>query len=674
MIATWLSRADRWQKARPFQIGATLVVAALVVVATIVYAVGAAKLQQGRMAQLDELRESAVADFRAREQAEQAAAAAQGEQGAMPQAAPERIKPEQAIDATVGLYRNIVGAQFRTSNVVIGAAIVLAIACAIIWLGLGLSYLALVLVCGLGLLIAALAGVQRQAVPVVVGLVALLASFAVLMRVAGLSLAGANPVLSIARNVLVEAVRARVYLVFIVFMMFLIAVLPLLLTDDQPLRYRVQSFLQYATAGAFWVIAILVVVFSVASVATEQRDKVIWQTATKPVAAWQYVLGKWLGMAALGAVLLSVSASGIFLFTEYLRRQPAVGEVTAFVPRGDGMIVEDRLLLETEVLTARRKVDVDPQQFDQARIEEEIRIRVDQEKDRIRTFGTTPEEAAQRVANFEAEVRRSLMAALNASFRTIEPGGTREFVFSGLGEARAANRPMTLTYNFSAGSNMPDEVYRLTFAFPAMQAAQVVQAPPAQRLTMQIPPSLIDENGRLTLRVSNGDLFARVANPRMLTFQDDGLQVTFSVGSFQANYFRLMLTLWVKLAFLAMLGVACATFLSFPVATLVAFTVFFIAEGARYLLSAVERFPLEDVTTGQPLWLNIVIARIAEPIGQTFALYADLRPTGRLVEGEALGWGDFALGVTGLLGAAAVIFALGTYIFRRRELAIYSGN
>ncbi len=54
----------------------------------------------------------------------------------------------------------------------------------------------------------------------------------------------------------------------------------------------------------------------------------------KPVAR-RYLLGKWVGVAALAGVLLAVSSSGVFLFVEYLRNQPAIGEKEAFIAYAD---------------------------------------------------------------------------------------------------------------------------------------------------------------------------------------------------------------------------------------------------------------------------------------------------------------------------------------------------
>ncbi|MFN9975367.1 MAG: ABC transporter permease subunit, partial [Phycisphaerae bacterium] len=132
-------------------------------------------------------------------------------------------------------------------------------------------------------------------------------------------------------------------------------------------------FLQYGTGLSYTIIAVLCVLFSVYSVAMEQRSKVIWQTMTKPVAAWQYVLGKWLGVVSLAAVLLGVTGGAVFLFTEYLRSQPANGELSAYRSADESIpITSDREILETQVLTARMGVTFTPLKLDPAAVEQSI--------------------------------------------------------------------------------------------------------------------------------------------------------------------------------------------------------------------------------------------------------------------------------------------------------------
>src|SRR5690606_36572400 len=98
-------------------------------------------------------------------------------------------------------------------------------------------------------------------------------AFRALLQDLRIVLASANRFLAIARNAIAEAVRMNISLVFIVLLIFVMAALPDTLSHDTPLRYRVQTFLQYGTGGSYWIIAILVLFFSAASVAFEQRDR-----------------------------------------------------------------------------------------------------------------------------------------------------------------------------------------------------------------------------------------------------------------------------------------------------------------------------------------------------------------------------------------------------------------
>src|SRR5262249_32782404 len=149
---------------------------------------------------------------------------------------------------------------------------------------------------------ASLARTLSAAIRLILGCTALTAAFTALVQALRLAFSGPHPVLAIARNMIAEAVRMKISLVFIIILIFALAALPGTLSQDTPLRYRVQAFLQYGTGGAYWIIAILILFFSAASVSFEQRDRQIWQTMTKPVAPWQYILGKWLGACGLSAV------------------------------------------------------------------------------------------------------------------------------------------------------------------------------------------------------------------------------------------------------------------------------------------------------------------------------------------------------------------------------------
>lgn len=566
--------------------------------------------------------------------------------------------------------------------VAVGCAVAWGIGMLVIWLDLGLTYLALLLVTAL--VVAPMIAAGRFAPPLssvaplaqkletagkfLAAVVALTASFAALMRGLRLALSSKGPITAIARNVVLEAVRMKVSLVFIVMLVFVLAALPGLLHESTPLRYRVQSFLQYGTGGAFWIIAILVLFLSVGTVAFEQRDRVIWQTMTKPVAAWQYLLGKWLGVVGVAAVLLAVATSGVFLFTEYLRNQTALDEVRPYVARdaelGGARLSEDRFVLETQVLAAREIVRPSLPELPPAEKEAEYRRRLEAE---MRDDPGVRDDAYNR-----QRIMDQIDSEFLGSLLTIGPGLVQRYLFEGLHEARDSGRLLSLRYRIRAGGDDPRDFYRLTFVLQGGEHI-VRECPLDHTLTLDLSPAAINSDGTLEIFIVNGDVERNASNPKTIVFPPDGIELYYAAGSYRMNFLRVALLLWLKLAFLAMVGVAASTFLSFPVASLVAFGTFLMAESSAFLAGSLDYFGGEWGERDFELW-RFIVRSVAEPVIWIFQFYSRLRPTEYLVDGILIHWSSVAKSILLVAVLVAVLYAVGVLVFRRRELAIYSGQ
>jgi len=162
-------------------------------------------------------------------------------------------------------------------------------------------------------------------------------------------------------------------------------------------------------------------------------------------------------------------------------------------------------------------------------------------------------------------------------------------------------------------------------------------------------------------------------NAGTISIPADGFELTFRAGSYQANFLRVAFILWIKLAFLAMLAIAAATFLSFPVACLVAFAVFLVAEGTGFLSLSLEYY--DAVNPGEKIvYYKVLVRAIGLAVAWMFKTYSELRPTGKLVDGRMMAWASMAWGTTVLACWSACLYGLAVLIFRRRELATYSGQ
>lgn len=587
-----------------------------------------------------------------------------------------------------------------------------AVAIGAIWLGLGLTYLFILVLAGGVLFPLVRIDATRGLALAGLGLAGLVLSFTVLLQGLRVLFSGPGPVFAIAKNVLAEAVRMKISLVFIVMVMLLLAALPGMLNAEQPLRYRVQAFMSFGTGLSFWVIAVLTILFSAATLSTEQRERIIWQTMTKPVSAWSYILGKWLGVVGLNAVLLAVCASGIFGFVEYLRGQPAVGESSAYVVSGQEQdtVSPDRLALERQILTARVVIPIDdPWKIDSAEFQRGVDDYIKQQRLSSPEFATDPTQ--------RAEIEQSLFKSYTNEFRSVAPGRTKRYTFSGLGRARDRNLPLVFRQRVNVGGNAPDKRVTVSFAYgplppiPETLGAGVFQS-------VQITPcvilqdgavfrvadrgfdrirdlvedgsltgasvqseDIIEQNGKLYLEVNNGQLakdrntgqMMLVGNDSTIVFPPDGLEISYEVGGYRQNFLRGITLLWVKLAFLSMLTITASTFLSFPVAAMVSFGSFLAAEGSSYLLKSVEVFGWDE-DTGLVKILKITAAMITAGVGKLFSVYDHLNPIDSLINGKLITWNDTLVSIVLLGVVTGILYVIAALIFRRRELAMYSGK
>jgi len=109
-----------------------------------------------------------------------------------------------------------------------------------------------------------------------------------------------------------ESIRRRVVIVFVVFLVLLLfAGWYLNPTSDQPARLYIQFVLtttSYLTLFLAWILSSL-------SLPGDIKDHTIYTIVTKPVRKTEIVLGRWLGFAIVGTVLLAAMCAVSYVFT-----------------------------------------------------------------------------------------------------------------------------------------------------------------------------------------------------------------------------------------------------------------------------------------------------------------------------------------------------------------------
>ncbi len=491
-------------------------------------------------------------------------------------------------------------------------------------------------------------------------------TFVLLTRAVLILFSSRHQALAVAHTVVKEATRSRISLFFVVVLLVVLPLLPLWLDPQDPLRYRIQTFISRSLGVTYVLAAVMTLFLSAGTVAFEIRDRQIWQLVSKPLSRFNYLAGKWLGVASVNLVILLVAGVSIFAYTKHLSRLPVA-------PGLPGAL--DRLAVRDEVLTARVGAAPLYQELDA----EQLRARVEQ------AIRRDPEKAVRAGEITRAEknqmAREIQEAHLNAQ-RSIPPGEGRTYVFPGLGPARGLQSTLTLRYRFHILRDDEHARFPVAFVFGGLDEPFEREYIPTVTHVLPVGADLIRDDGTLEVTVVNA--YRHPEGERgsgELNFEPGDLEVLYRAGSFEGNFLRAVLMTWVKLAFLAILGIACSTLLSFPVACLFSFTVFAAATLGPFLaLSLREYYPPEPRDWGNAAQVIYFLGKsairlIAQCLVFMLHRFGEYRPTASLVEGRLIAWSTVAGGAL-WLGAvwSGICLAFGYLVLRRRELAIYSGH
>ncbi len=148
---------------------------------------------------------------------------------------------------------------------------------------------------------------------------------------------------AVARQTLSQCLRTRIAPVFIILLALMLGLLPLALSGDGTQAGKIQAFLSYSVSGIGVLLSIITVLMTVHVLSRDVEQKTITTVATKPLARWQYILGRWGGVMMLNAILLTIAGVVAYSQAQYMR---FAGEMNA----------QDRQKIESEIFVARERI------------------------------------------------------------------------------------------------------------------------------------------------------------------------------------------------------------------------------------------------------------------------------------------------------------------------------
>jgi len=522
-----------------------------------------------------------------------------------------------------------------------------------------------------------------------------------------------------------QCIRTRIGLAFIGVLAVSLAVLPLIMRGDGTLSGQIKTLLSYGTGIIAGLLALVTIFLGANIVANDIRSKHIFMTVTKPLPKWQYLLGRWMGLVMLNAVLLGLSATGLYGVSQYFRSRPA--EINS----------EDRRVVETEVFKARGRVKPDP-----FGIDEQVQRRLSQ----LRQEGRLAEalEAWGMRSGGNAELAQKLLAEevhkqVVESVSSVGPGGVLRWTFSNVetagqsiegkgtvteidrtnhvvwvradkmllrrvllsspvrvdganGRVVAINdeemaiqvyaglyslnlpnlmgRTVTLfadptiqvTYKARATGEIPDDMLNGRWAVENPQTRAVhleergdVLNRPA---TLTVSAQVVSDEGKVVVQFQN-------VSPGSVRISPDEISVLYPAGSFEWNYVRAILLMLLMLVFLAALSVCAGSFVSFPVACMICFTLLPYAMARSFLTDAVK-IPASGEVDG----LTLIGHYILQFMTVLLPDFSQSLPGDTLVDGLKISW--LFVGQTAAVTIAMrtlIVMAIGCLVLRKRELA-----
>jgi hypothetical protein len=436
------------------------------------------------------------------------------------------------------------------------------------------------------------------------------------------------------------AFRFRLFWVLAFLLLASVVLLPLLIRDDGTARGFTQILLTYTLAVITSLLGLATLWLACGILAKDIEECQLQMVAVKPIPRWQIWLGKWLGLVMLNLALLFLSGASVYGLLKW---------------RAHRLPPQQQEVLRKEILVARGSLR--PPAPD---IERDVQRIFEQ---RVQAMSVPPAD--------QPALRKQLREFVQAAHQVAPPGVPKDWTIDvGARRAFLRDEPLFIRIQFYVARTNMTGTYFTTWEIgpPNRGVSRDLLLAAETPYEFPIPPNLFDENGRLYVRLINRE------RTTLVIPLENGFEVLYREGGFALNFVRGLLIIACWLALLAAIGLASATFLSFPVAAFFSASLLFVVFSSGTLSSAVAEgtvFGL-DHEGGQAVagWFDSLLLGFFRTLLWIITLVQGFSPVDSLSSGRSIGWWQLTrafLQVVVLMGGMAA--ATGMAILTRRELA-----
>jgi len=450
---------------------------------------------------------------------------------------------------------------------------------------------------------------------------------------------------AVARNLIREVLRMRPLMAFLAVALggCTLGMAVWLHGAGGPADEKIQTFLSYSLRFSTTVLSLITIFISAATVARDIKRKEVFTIATKPISRERFLLGKFVGLAVLNLLLLAIVGGAVYGLSQVLRRTE---------PNTDA----EHTRLNELVFVARKGVK--PPLPD---IGMQVRQRVEaivEEKVRNETvYKNNPQLVRDMRMKLTAEIGKQLLIQSSA----IAPSGYKIWKFSGIQPQNREQGYMFIRYKQEVSVNPRDLALTNEWLIgpedPVIAGGRSFARKDAIRTFHEFAVPVTDLS-------ATGDLYVAYRNsprngPITVIFPADvGIEVLYVAGGFEGNFLRCLALIYLRLLFLAVLGLALGAWLSFPVAVLVVLVVFVLGLSSDFLAGAMK-------------WeATRVLAAITKAMIAPLPKFAAYDPLPQFEKGRMVSYDMLAkCGLYMIVLKAGIVGFFGYLVFKFRELA-----
>lgn len=468
-----------------------------------------------------------------------------------------------------------------------------------------------------------------------------------------------SPIFSVIKLTWKAAFRYRLFLASAALLVGAVVLLPILIKDDGTARGFTQILLTYTLSIITVLLGFATLWLSCGVLASDIEGCQLQMVVVKPIPRWQVWLGKWLGVVTLNTVLLFLAGGSVYGLLMYRANQ--------LEPR-------QQEILRDEVLVARGSLK-EPVPDIQPAVDAAL-------ADRIGSINTNTMDFFY--------VRQQIEEGMKAELQVVPPFSYRNWnIPVGLAaSATIGDNPIFLRFRFYGvdtntasqqlcewriGSEARQKQIRSNQKLLAANTFHQVPVNPAALGPGVTLADMLDDDGNLNVQCWNVDQTA------MVFPLEDGLEVLYREGSFELNYIRGLLIILFWLSLLSALGLAAASYMSFPVACFFSIGMLIVALSGGSIASTVSQGTVMgfDHDSGQPIsrTFDIVLIPLFKLLLSLVNMVQGFSPVDSLSSGRSITWGSLARAFFQIVVVLGGLIALvGMILLNRRELATAQSN